>query len=235
MSATETTAPRQPRHVHLSPRIPEHDHEPIPGLPQRLPEGESLLWQGRPQWRGLAVRAMGLKPLAIYFALLIAAQIAWGLADGDPPGAILFGSVLLLLLGGGVVGLLAGIGWLAARATLYTITNRRVVMRAGIALPMTINIPFAVIESLARRVHADGTEDLLIRIMRPHRASWIALWPHVRMRSLLQPEPMLRALPQEAGAGLILARALAQAAGQPPPALSGAVPPAAPADAVLAA
>ena len=61
-------------------------------------------------------------------------------------------------------------------------------MRVGIALPMILNIPFAVIESVARVTHADGTEDVVLRIMKPARISWIALWPHVRTASILHPE-----------------------------------------------
>ena len=42
------------------------------GLPERLPEGETLLWQGRPSWRQLALRAFHVREIAIYFALLLA-------------------------------------------------------------------------------------------------------------------------------------------------------------------
>ena len=31
----------------------EHEFEPVPGLPETLPEGESMLWQGKPGWRGV--------------------------------------------------------------------------------------------------------------------------------------------------------------------------------------
>jgi hypothetical protein len=66
---------------------------------------------------------------------------------------------------------------------------------------------------VARVTHADGTEDVVLRILKPARISWIALWPHVRIASILHPEPMLRALPQAAGAAQILARSLAASAG----------------------
>lgn len=204
---------QEPRHHHLSPTIPEHDHEPAPGLPAHLPAGESLLWQGRPQWRGFAIRAMGLKGVAAYFLGLLLVQLAWGVAAGHPVSGIVFGLAVLLLMAGLGIGLLSLIGWLSARSALYTITSKRVVLRIGIALPMTINIPFAVVESLARREHADGTEDLVLKIMRPHRLSWVALWPHCRVPRLFSPEPMLRALPVRAGAAQVLARALAAHAG----------------------
>ncbi|MCX7375019.1 MAG: photosynthetic complex putative assembly protein PuhB [Alphaproteobacteria bacterium] len=204
---------QEPRHHHLSPDIPEHDYEAVPGLPERLPEGETLLWQGRPEWRGFASRAMGLKGFAAYFLGLLAVQLAWGIAAGHPLSGIVFGMSVLFVMGAVVIGLLALVGWLSARSALYTVTSKRVVLRVGIALPMTINIPFAVVDSLARREHADGTEDLVLKIMRPHRLSWVALWPHCRVPKLFSPEPMLRAIPVQASAAQVLARALAAHAG----------------------
>lgn len=203
----------EPRHHHLSPEIPEHDCEPVPGLPERLPASETLLWQGRPEWRGFASRAMGLKGFAAYFLGLLAVQLAWGIAASHPVSGIIFGMSVLFVMALIVIGLLTLVGWLSARSALYTVTSRRVVLRIGIALPMTINIPFAVVESLARREHPDGTEDLVLKIMRPHRLSWVALWPHCRVPKLFSPEPMLRALPVQAGAAQVLARALAAHAG----------------------
>lgn len=203
----------EPKHYHLSPDIPEHDGEPIPGLPERLPAGESMLWQGRPAGRGLTARALGLKPIAWYFAALLVVQTGYGLSQGAGTVQIGGGLVISCVIGLVCLGLLWSIGRAAARGAIYTITDQRVVMRVGIALPMIINIPFTVIESVARLEHADGTEDVVLRIMKPARISWIALWPHVRGTSILHPQPMLRALAKEQGAAQILARAIAASAG----------------------
>ena len=44
--------------------------EPQRGLPERLPAGEHILWQGSPQpWR-IAVEALSIKWIAGYFVLL---------------------------------------------------------------------------------------------------------------------------------------------------------------------
>ena len=32
----------------------EYEIEPIPGLPGNLPPGESILWQGSPDWQAFA-------------------------------------------------------------------------------------------------------------------------------------------------------------------------------------
>ncbi len=43
--------------------------------------------------------------------------------------------------------ILSLLAYLIARTTIYSITSRRVVMRFGVALPMTVNIPFKAIRS----------------------------------------------------------------------------------------
>ena len=62
--------------------IKEHDYEPVWGLPEKLPEGEVILWQGKPDQRAFARRALHLPGLASYFAVLIAARIASVLMAG---------------------------------------------------------------------------------------------------------------------------------------------------------
>jgi hypothetical protein len=48
----------------------DFEFEPIRGLPAMLPAGERLLWQGTPNWRGLAVRSYHVRKIAAYFAFL---------------------------------------------------------------------------------------------------------------------------------------------------------------------
>ena len=47
----------------------------------------------------------------------------------------------LLPLAVAAVALMFVVAWLTARATVYTITNRRVVMRIGVVLEVTFNLP----------------------------------------------------------------------------------------------
>ena len=44
--------------------------EPVKGLPERPPEGERILWQGRPQAWALTWQALSLPWVAGYFAAL---------------------------------------------------------------------------------------------------------------------------------------------------------------------
>lgn len=199
----------------------EHDYEPVPGLPENLPEGESLLWQGAPTSRSFARHAFHIRGVAAYFALLA----TWHLAEGwstDPRDAAL-GMLRLLALGAVPVVVLLGLGKLAARTTLYSITNRRIVMRVGVALPMTVNIPFTGIRSADLRLYGDGTGDILLRLLPGFRISYFVLWPHLRMWRVSNPEPVLRSLRDAESAAKVLSRALSASAAMPARALQGSV------------
>jgi hypothetical protein len=200
---------------HHIPGVPEHENEPVPGLPERLPQGETILWQGTPEWWPFAQRVFRLRLLVIYFAALVVWSIADAAATGGSVAMILTSPLRSLLLAILCVGVLALMGRVAARATLYTITNRRVVLRVGVALPMTINIPFALVQSAAVKRHGDGTEDVVLTLMQPNRVSWLALWPHLRPFRMARPEPMLRAVATASGASQALTRALAASADAP--------------------
>lgn len=187
--------------------------EPIPGLPALPPEGETLLWQGGPDWRGLAWRAFHVREVAFYFAVLVAAQPALALMQGTAVRATLLPMTWVALAGSVAIGMLGLLAWLSARGTIYTITNRRLVMRFGIALPMTINLPFALIAEAGVRRRRDGRGDLPISLVAGERVSYIVLWPHARPWRMAKPEPMLRELPEAVRVADILARALAIHAG----------------------
>ncbi|HQT77728.1 MAG: hypothetical protein B7Z80_04820, partial [Rhodospirillales bacterium 20-64-7] len=107
----------------------EHDFEPVPGLPAPLPAGETILWQGAPRWDVFARRALKIRWMVGYFAALI----TWGFADrvasGTPAGAVALALLQWFGLAAVAVGLLLLFAWAVGRTTLYTITNRRVVMR----------------------------------------------------------------------------------------------------------
>ena len=187
--------------------------EPTPGLPQPLPDGEWVVWRGAPDWRLLAVSALHVRKVAIYFGLLLAWTLAGGLVDGETLGAIALSALKLALLAAVALALLGLIAWLAGRSTVYTITNRRVVMRFGIALPMTVNIPFSQIQSAAMRLSRGDAGEICLALAPGQQFAYLLLWPHVRPWRLAHPMPMLRALADASTAAAHLRRALAADAG----------------------
>lgn len=190
----------------------EHDYEPIEGLPDLLPQGERILWRGAPAWWSLAIRAMHVRLVLVYFALLM----AWSLIADLTAGVAFLDAVLtasmLVPVALAAAGILALYAWLAHRGTVYTITNRRVVMRYGVALPITVNLPFAIVENAALKVYSDGTGDIPLRLDQGERVSYFLLWPNVRSWRAAKPEPMLRSIPDAEAVAQILSGALAVAA-----------------------
>lgn len=204
--------------------IREHDDEPVPGLPERLPNGETVLWQGSPRWRPLARRAFHVRLIALYFVALAVWSGASLVGDGAGAGALALEALWLALVACVPIGLLLAASVLAARTTLYTVTDRRLVLRVGIALPMAVNIPLGAVRSAGLRQCADGTGDVLLSLMPSHRASFIALWPHVRAWRFSNPEPLLRGLPDAEAAARALATALAASAAAAEPVQAAPAP-----------
>lgn len=191
----------------------EHEIEPIRGLPERLPQGERILWQGAPAWLPLALRALHVRTVLIYFALLFAWGVWAAIAEGTGAAQSLWIAARLIPMAFAAAGILSLYAYLAHRSTVYTITNRRVVMRFGVALPLTVNIPFAIIGSVALKQFADKTGDIPLTLTDTERVSYFALWPNVRPWWTAKPQPMLRAVPQAAAVAAILANALASSPG----------------------
>ena len=201
----------------------EHEFEAAPGLPESLPAGEFILWQGAPDWRVLAVQALHVRKLAYYFAAMLGLQALYLLSE---PGAALL-RPLLTSLGMALLalGLLSATAWFAASSTLYTLTNKRVVMRVGIVLTLTFNLPLRQIAGAALRPQAGGFGDIALALKGPDRIAWLNLWPHARPWALKNPQPSLRCLPDAAAVGEQIQHAW-QAANPGVPATVGAVAPA---------
>jgi hypothetical protein len=193
----------------------EYDGEPVHGLPERLPKGESMLWQGAPAWKAFARDALHVRKFAVYFALLTIWNGASTLMAGHTLAQAGISAAWGLGLGVAACALLTGFAWLVGRSTVYTITNKRVVMRYGIALPMTVNYPFALTESAGLNTRADGTGDIPLAMQKGSRLSYVVMWPHARPWRIGKPEPMMRSIPDAERAARILGRALAASAAQP--------------------
>jgi hypothetical protein len=189
------------------PTLTEYDHEPVRGLPGDLPPGEHLLWQGSPNALSLALNAYRVRILSVYFALMVLARGVYLLYTGAGLQAAITGLVGPAIFSLIALGILLGIATLSAHRTVYSITSKRVVIRQGVALESTVNVPFTVIDSASLQQRPDGTGDIALQLRRGDRISYIWLWPHVRPWRITHPEPALRDLNDPQKAGDILARA----------------------------
>ena len=210
----------------------EHEFEPQHGLPERLPADETILWQGGPDLRMLALRVFHLRKLAIYFAAMLVLRAVTVAAGGAGLGGALMSIAWLTVAA--LVGLaaVAVLAWLTATTTVYTLTNKRVVTRIGIVLTVTFNLPLAKVASASLRPQAGAVGDICLALAGRDRIAWLQLWPHVRPWRLAQPEPMLRMVPDAARVAALLSTAWSTVNGLPVTAqgtLHGAVPASSPA------
>lgn len=180
--------------------------EPIPGLPDVPPEGETILWQGRPNTWALAREAMGLYWIAGYFAVLALWHGGSAAADHPPLRALAI-ALPYLALGLAACGIVLLIAWAQARATVYTITTARVAMRIGAALSITLNLPHRQIVAASLDLRRRGTGTIALKTPDETRLSYLVCWPHVRPWRMRHTEPALRCIPEAAHVARILAEA----------------------------
>lgn len=190
------------------------DFEPTPGLPEPLPKGERLLWQGSPDWRSLALRAFRLREVAIYFALLMAWRFVSAVGAGGAPLDAALHALDLAPLLIGACAILGLIAYVSARSTVYSITSERIVMRYGMAAPLVLNIPFSRIDAANVGHYSDGTGSVLLSLRKGERIGYLVLWPHARPWRYARPEPMLRCLPNVDAAAAVLGNALRAHSGE---------------------
>ncbi len=183
---------------------PEHELDAVPGLPEPLPAGERILWQGRPDWRRLAIEAFHVKRLTMYFAAMAGLQalLSWRTADGLAANlSPLMVSAWLALI---ALGLLTLMAWLSARTTIYTLTNKRVVMRIGIVLTVSFNLPLRWLAAAHLKAGNDGCGDIALELKGADRIGYLHLWPHARPWQVSQPQPSLRCLRDANAVGELL-------------------------------
>jgi hypothetical protein len=186
----------------------DFDFDPVRGLPEVLPAGERMLWQGSPRWQDMAVHAFHVRKVAVYFAVLTLFVISLHLFDGAPVTEAVKPLLWYVPMGLTACGLLAGLAWASARTTIYTITTKRIVLRIGMALPMSLNLPFSLVENAGLRTYDSGAGDIPVELKGKDRVAWLILWPHARPFHLKHPQPMLRAVPDSQAVARLLGDAL---------------------------
>jgi Bacterial PH domain len=165
----------------------EYDHEPVRGLPGELPADEHIIWQSSPDWKHLARAALHIRLSALYFGAIA----IWAIFRGDMNTAI-----AVTVLGSVVIALFTLFAWGVSRTSVYTLTNKRVVLRIGVALNKCINVPLSEIESANLKMLDGGHGNIVLDLKGAPRLGYIMLWPHARSLRVVRPQPMLRAVPE---------------------------------------
>ena len=172
----------------------EYEDEPVEGLPDFLPEGETMVWQGRPTVAAMARRVFFIPHLALYFGLLIAGHTVYRLMEGASVAQVMGTFVWQAGLAATVLVLLAWLARSYAASVMYTLTSERLVIRSGVALPMMVNIPIEQITAADMRVYRDGTGDIVLTPVADRKLHWVLLWPNVSAWYSRPVRPLLRGL-----------------------------------------
>ena len=167
--------------------------EPIEGLPELLPKGEVILWQGRPNWLQLTIESLNLWWIIGYFGLLATWRFLT-VIDYMPLGTAISVITPFLFIAALAGLLLCIVGYVQAKATLYTITNKRVVMRIGAALTITLNLPFTKIDNAAVAKKRGDFGNIAFETSGSTKFSYFVLWPHARSWHFGKPQPTLRCI-----------------------------------------
>ncbi len=179
--------------------------EPVPGLPEELPRGEHILWQGQPHWRTLARHAFHVRSVGLYFGAFIALRAGVAVVRSEALGAALLAILGVTALAAVGLGLLLLLAYLNASTSMYTITNRRVVMRIGVAFPITFNLPFRRLSGAALKAYPNGDGEIALTLAGQDRLAYAHLWPHARPWRFRRSSPMLRAVPKAKDVAALLA------------------------------
>ena len=177
----------------------------------RLAPGEEVVWRGGASTRGVIRDVFHLRAIAGYFAALLAFDAYQAWAKSMPFARAVHDSVPLVVVAALALAILAGLAVATARTLRYTVTDRRVILHFGVALPAVLSLPFSQITACAVVVRRDHTGDIALRLKDGNRMAILKLWPLARAWHVAAPQPMLRAVPQVAVVSGLLTRALQSA------------------------
>ncbi len=182
----------------------EHEFEPEYGLPEQLPSGERILWQASPSAPLIFWSVFRGRLLLAYFGLMLLLRGSFMYADtgsvAQTAAAVSWLGLLFLV----ALGLFGWMSLLVAKTTVYTLTDKRLVMRIGIVLNLSFNIPLRRIQAADVRRLANGSGEIAISLHADDKIAYPHLWPHARPWHLANPQPMLRGLPKVAPVASLL-------------------------------
>jgi hypothetical protein len=178
------------------------------GLPDHLPEGEHLLWQGRPDWWRLAIDVYHVRKVAAYFAAFIIGQPLWRVSQGESVSEALSNVPVLLACALAACAILVAIAYASARTTRYTLTNKRALMKVGIALPAIINLPFRQIDGVSLALTGTGCGNICFKTGGDVSLAYLLLWPHAKPWHVSKTQPAFRDIPDAEAVATRLAFAL---------------------------
>ena len=158
-----------------------------------IPDGERVCWIGKPNWISFGFNAFGIKYLVVYFilsAFYAISQIELVFSFGA-----FIGEYISFIVSGIIAGLILFLlAYFAAQHTCYVITEKRLVIRTGIALVFLLNVPLKNVTSIDKQSLLRGYGNLSFKPQSKKRIPYFSCWPSVRGGSFLEPIPTFRSI-----------------------------------------
>ena len=170
-----------------------HEFEPTFGFPESLPTSEKVLWQGSPCAWLIARRIFFLPHLFFYFLILSCLTLIFN-SEVLTLKDLFIKFLSYMSLGMVAIFLLLAISYLISSTTVYSVTDKRVVMRIGIVLNLSLNIPFSKIETAELKAYPDKSGDISLNLVPDNKIAYLHLWPHCRPWFFSSPRPRLSCL-----------------------------------------
>ncbi|MEL6360518.1 MAG: photosynthetic complex putative assembly protein PuhB [Pseudomonadota bacterium] len=185
--------------------------EPIKGLPAMPPKGERVIWQGKPDPRQFVLDVVHPRAIAGYIIAFSIVRLALSMPQSGFGVGLAADFLLQLMITLCAAFIVCGlIAYAMARASIYTITNKRIVLRFGAALRKYTNVPFSKISAVDLRETPSGMGTISFSINDKKALGLLKLWPHVRMRRKNGAEPVFRQIPDARTVAFLLADTMKQ-------------------------
>lgn len=181
--------------------------EPLPGIPEALPAGEKVLWQGRPSALALAINTFRIRWILAYFVgatIFRVANLSSNSAGFTEMNNAVISSVIFCA---GAMVIIFAIAFAMSRATLFTITSNRVIIRHGVAIRKYVNAPFTTMKSAQLKLRSARIGDIALQFDGSAQPPYLHLWPFAKPFKFSSPEPMLRGVSDPQKVAQILGRA----------------------------
>ena len=158
-----------------------------------IPDGEKIYWSGMPNWRSFGYHAFGIKYLIFY--LIFCAFYSVTQINGGFNFSTFFGKYLPFIISGLFAGMmLFFLAYVAASHTCYVLTEKRIVIKTGVALVFLLNLPLKNVVSIDKKTLAQGRGNLSFKAQSKKRIPFLSCWPSVRGGSFFEPIPTFRSI-----------------------------------------
>jgi hypothetical protein len=187
----------------------------LPEGTEQLADDETALWQGRPTTSGLARRFLHIRAVTGYFLVLAIWNLFAAHSDGMRASDAMVAAFWVAIPAIGAAAIIYAVAWIFAMTTHYMITNKRIIMQIGTALPIMLSLPLHKIGAAGMNLQGDGSGDITVAFNADDQLAYLLLWPHARPWRFKRAEPMLRSIREARTVAAILANALVAASTAP--------------------